>query len=184
MKNLSNHIIRSFLCVVVGLFFFFSGNAQINIDYPEQEKDLDKAKELVLAYESGDWETLRQLTAEDATFYNLGTYDSLDIDGTIEYWTKGRKTATPVLSDDGTWLAVEVPEGPRQGRWVLHWGENTLNYANGDVISFPYHVALKYDEDKVGEAHFYYDNNRIVRALGFEIQPPLNENEEDNQEDY
>ena len=110
-------------------------------------------------------------------FYNLGSYDSLSVDQTISYWRKGREIATPVLADDGVWLPVSVPTGPRKGNWILHWGTNTLSYPNGETISFPYHVALKFKDRKVSQTHFYYDNNRIIRALGYEIDPPFAEEE-------
>jgi ketosteroid isomerase-like protein len=70
-----------------------------------------------------------------------------------------------------------VPEGPRQGEWILHWGRNTLHYPNGDTISFPYHVAMRFREEKVNQIYFYYDNHKIIRALGYDIQPPLKEEE-------
>lgn len=154
-------------------------DGQVSLDFPLEEQAMQTAKETVEAYETGNWEQLRKNVTSDVIFYNLGSHDSLSLDQTIQYWKKGRETATPVLADDGAWLAVSVPEGPREGDWILHWGNNTLSYPNGETISFPYHVALKFRNDKVGEAHFYYDNNRIIRALGYEIQPPLKEAEEE-----
>lgn len=173
-----------------GFFFFLKGSevfAQIeteaSLEFPTKEEALEVAQKTVRAYEQGNWEDLRNHVKQDATFYNLGSFDSLSLDQTIQYWKKGREIATPVLAEDGVWLAVSVPEGPRQGNWILHWGENRLSYPNGENISFPYHVALKFEDQKVSEAHFYYDNNRIIRALGYEIQPPLEENSE-NQNNY
>ena len=149
-------------------------------DFPLENQLTQTAKETVEAYETGNWETLRKNSKTDVMFYNLGSYDSLNLDQTIRYWSKGREIATPVLADDGVWLGVSVAEGPRKGNWILHWGTNTLSYPNGETISFPYHVALKFDEDKVSQAHFYYDNNRIIRALGYEIQPPFSEEQDDS----
>jgi ketosteroid isomerase-like protein len=151
---------------------------QVSLDFPSETEAMETAKNTVEAYEMGDWETIRNNVTADATFYNLGTYDSLDVDQTIDYWKKGRETATPVLADDGAWLAVGIAEGPRKGNWVLHWGNNTLSYPNGETVSFPYHVALKMQNDKVEEVHFYYDNNRIIRAMGYEILTPINEEED------
>ncbi len=148
-------------------------DGQVSLDFPSEEQAMQTAKEMVKAYEIGNWDLLRENVATDVIFYNLGSYDTLNLDQTIQYWKKGRETATPVLAEDGAWLAVSVPEGPREGDWILHWGNNTLSYPNGETISFPYHVALKFRDDKVYQAHFYYDNNRIIRALGYEIQPPL-----------
>lgn len=154
-------------------------DGKVTLEFPNQNKAMEIAKETVEAYETGNWEVLRKNVHQEAYFYNLGSFDSLTLDQTIKYWEKGRETATPVLADDGAWLAVSVPEGPRQGNWILHWGTNTLSYPNGETISFPYHVALKFKNEKVSQAHFYYDNNRIIRALGYEIQPPFVEEEEE-----
>ncbi|WP_037325469.1 hypothetical protein [Salinimicrobium terrae] len=151
-----------------------------SLDFPQEEELIRTAKETVEAYETGNWETLRKNSAVDAMFYNLGSYDSLNLEKTIAYWSKGREIATPVLDKDGVWLGISVPEGPREGNWILHWGTNTLRYPNGETISFPYHVALKFRENKVSQAHFYYDNNRIIRALGYEIQPPFDEEQDDS----
>lgn len=148
-------------------------DGEVSLEFLNQEEAMQTAKETVKAYETGNWDALRENVLEEAHFYNLGSFDSLTLEQTINYWKKGRDTATPVLAKDGAWLAVSVPQGPRQGNWILHWGSNTLNYPNGETISFPYHVALKFKRDKVSQAHFYYDNNRIIRAMGYEIQPPL-----------
>ncbi|UZH56031.1 hypothetical protein JRG66_03940 [Salinimicrobium tongyeongense] len=172
------------LCFLLGI-----ANAQLSmgqvdgrpsLDFPMQDELIKTAKETVKAYETGNWENLRKNTTENAIFHNLGSYDSLTLDQTIKYWKKGRESATPVLAEDGVWLGVAIPEGARKGNWVLHWGTNSLSYPNGETISFPYHVALKFEENKVDAAHFYYDNNRIIRALGYEIQPPFEEEENED----
>lgn len=151
---------------------WLESSAQQELTYPEQEQYMQDARALVNAYETGDWEMIRDKVSRDAMFYNLGSFDSLNIDQTIEYWKTGRKTATPVLSDDGSWLGTSVPSGPRAGKWILHWGRNTLTYPNGETISFPYHIAIKFAADKVEEVHFYYDNNRILRGIGHGMYPP------------
>jgi ketosteroid isomerase-like protein len=166
--------------LIYGLPAVSQVDGKAGIDFPNQEEAMETAEETVKAYETGNWDLLRENVQEDAYFYNLGSFDSLTLEQTINYWKKGREAATPVLREDGAWLAVTVPQGARQGNWILHWGNNTLHYPNGETISFPYHVSLKINDDKVSEAHFYYDNSRIIRALGFEIQPPF---EEGNLED-
>ena len=167
------------LAIVFSLAPSVEGFAQkiedVNVDFPERQQDMKIAEDIVKAYESGNWENLRNNVKEDVFFYNLGISDSLNIDQTIAYWKKGRDIAVPSISEDGVWLPVEVKSGPRKGEWVLHWGYNTLSYHNGETISFPYHVAFKFDGDKINQAYFYYDNNRIIRALGYDIQPPLKE---------
>jgi hypothetical protein len=156
---------------------------QVSLDFPLEAEALETAKQTVMAYETGDWQIIRNNVTANARFYNLGTYDSLDVDQTIKYWEKGRQTATPVLAEDGAWLAVNIAEGPREGHWILHWGNNTLSYPNGETISFPYHVAFKVAEDKLDEIHFYYDNNKIVRAMGYEILSPIKDNEPEEGDD-
>lgn len=182
-KKLKKSFHRLFLVCLFFLGTTAVGTAQVDgnttVDFPAEEQMMQTAKETVQAYETGNWEVLRNHVAEDAIFYNLGSYDSLSVDQVIKYWTVGREKATPVLADDGVWLPVAVSEGPREGKWILHWGNNTLSYPNGETISFPYHVAMKFRDDKVSQVHFYYDNNRIIRAMGYEIQPPFVEEEED-----
>ncbi|MGB7786880.1 MAG: hypothetical protein WBL27_12325 [Salinimicrobium sp.] len=181
MKKMKRNLSLVLVLALNLILGFGEGFAQIsedvNVDFPERQQDLTTAQNVVKAYEMGNWETLRKNVTPDVHFYNLGTYDSLTIDQTIEYWKKGRETATPVLSEDGVWLPVQVKSGPREGPWVLHWGSNTLTYPNGETISFPYHVAMKFDGEKISQAYFYYDNNRIIRALGYDIQPPLKEDD-------
>lgn len=177
-----------FLCFFTGIAgmrpAFGQVDGQVSLDFPEEDKLMQVARETVKAYETGNWEALKKNSTADAKFYNLGSYDSLTVGETIQYWKKGREVATPVLSEDGVWLGVTVPKGPREGNWILHWGTNTLSYPTGETISFPYHVALKFHDNKVRQYHFYYDNNRIIRALGYEIQPPFEENEDDFLEGY
>lgn len=177
-----------FLCCLLIFLGQHSAMAQVDgrvsLDFPEEDKLMQVARETVKAYEMGNWEALRANAAQDALFYNLGSYDSLSLDQTIEYWTEGRKIATPVLSEDGVWLAVAVPQGPREGNWILHWGSNTLGYPNGEKITFPYHVAIKFRDEKVSQIHFYYDNNKIIRALGYEIRPPFEEEQDNFLEGY
>lgn len=168
--------LRHLLFPFILMLLFQTGNAQVvGEDAHREGQMMQTAKETVAAYEEGNWEALRRHAAQDAMFYNLGSYDSLTLDQTINYWKKGRETATPVLVDGGVWLANSVSEGPRKGDWILHWGNNTLSYPTGETVSFPYHVALKFKNHKVQEVHFYYDNNRIIRAMGYGIQPPLEE---------
>lgn len=188
MKNRKNRIRKTYLGLFMILFSFMFAqvaSAQIDdgeaLDFPSEEKIIETAKATVRAYEMGDWETIRRNSTSNAVFYNLGTFDSLDVDQTINYWQKGRETATPVLAEDGSWLPVNIQEGPRKGTWVLHWGNNTLTYPNGETISFPYHVAFKFDGNNVEQVHFYYDNNKIIRGLGHEILAPLSD--EDDSED-
>lgn len=166
--------------LMFGQLAFAQVDGKVSLDFPNEQEAMQTARETVRAYETGNWEVLQKNVQKDAFFYNLGSFDSLTLDQTIDYWKKGRETATPVLAQDGAWLAVSVPEGPRKGNWILHWGSNTLNYPNGETIRFPYHVALKFVQEKVSEAHFYYDNNRIIRAMGYEIQPPMTPDEEED----
>lgn len=173
-RNLSRYM-KQLIIVIFGCFIFQTGIAQVTAE----EEIMEIAKETVEAYEAGNWEVLRKHVSPDAMFYNLGSYDSLTLDQTINYWTKGRETATPILVEDGVWLENEIREGPRKGNWVLHWGNNTLTYPHGETVSFPYHVALRFRNEKVQEVHFYYDNNRIIRAMGYEIQPPLEDPDDD-----
>lgn len=181
---------RSGIVAVLLQFIFLSAATaqvedEVSLDFPSESAAMETAKMTVKAYEAGNWETIRDNVTEDALFYNLGTFDSLNVDQTIEYWKKGRETATPVLADDGAWLAVSIAEGPRKGNWILHWGNNTLSYPNGETVSFPYHVALKMQNDKVEKVHFYYDNNRIIRAMGYEILTPIEEEDpEDMNDDF
>ena len=171
--------VKQLMMIIFGILVFQTGFGQVTGKNPADEQIMAIAKETVEAYEAGNWDVLRKNVAADAMFYNLGSYDSLTLDQTINYWKKGRETATPLLKDEGVWLANTVKSGPREGKWILHWGSNTLTYPSGETVSFPYHVALKFKDEKVQQAHFYYDNNRIIRALGYEIQPPLKDPEED-----
>ncbi len=152
---------------------------QAVLEYPEADKNMNTVKKAMEAYESGNWELLRESMTDDAIFYNLGSFDSLTLDQTIEYWKKGRETATPTLAENQIWLPVSISEGPRKGNWVLHWGSNTLGYPEGETISFPYHIATKMEGDQISEIYFYYDNNRIIRAMGYAIDPPLKEEDDD-----
>ncbi|SDL55038.1 hypothetical protein SAMN04488034_10569 [Salinimicrobium catena] len=154
------------------------------LEYPEADKNMNTVKKAMEAYETGNWELLRNSVTEDVRFYNLGSFDSLNLDQTIEYWKKGRETATPTLAENQIWLPVSVKEGPRQGQWVLHWGSNTLSYPNGESISFPYHIATRMEGDKISRIYFYYDNNRIIRAMGYAIDPPLKEEDDEGLEDF
>lgn len=182
---MKRNLVKTGLLIFLLFYGFSESFAQksedVNIEFPERQQDLETAQKVVSAYESGDWQVLRENVTPNAHFYNLGSYDSLSIDQTVEYWKKGRETATPVLAEDGVWLPVEVKSGPRQGPWVLHWGYNTLTYPNGETISFPYHVTMKFDDGKISQAYFYYDNNKIIRAMGYDIQPPI---KEDREEDF
>ncbi|WP_324721475.1 hypothetical protein [Salinimicrobium sp. HB62] len=187
-RTKSTRAILFLLCLLTGVGVWHSALGQVDgdvsLDFPEEDKIMQIARETVKAYETGNWELLKKNSTDDAKFFNLGSYDSLSVGQTVQYWKKGREIATPVLSEDGVWLAVTVPEGPREGNWILHWGTNTLSYPTGETISFPYHVALKFHENKVRQYHFYYDNNRIIRALGYEVQPPFEEEERDFLEGY
>lgn len=139
------------------------------------QKDLATAKATMKAYELGNWEELRSFLDENATVYGLGNFDSMSVEQSIKYWSAGREYAAPILADNGTWLNVSHQEGPQKGDWVYHWGNNTISYQDGNTISFPYHIALRMVNHKITEAYFYYDNNKIIRALGYAIDPPLEE---------
>lgn len=167
------------------LFFIFSITAMAQTDingeiqHPDAQEHLNIAKATVKAYEEGDWDEIRSFLSEDARIYGVGNTDSLNVDQTLTYWSRGRDDASPNLSEKETWLPVSIEEGTRQGNWVFYWGTNTLTYRNGEDISFPFHVSMKIEEDKITEAHFYYDNMKIIRALGYAISPPLEEEQEE-----
>lgn len=145
--------------------------------------NLTTAKATMEAYETGDWETLRSYLQENARIYGLGNFDSLTVDETINYWSAGREDAAPILADNGTWLNAKQPEGPQKGDWVYHWGTNTISYENGESVTFPYHIALKMQNNKIVEAHFYYDNMKIIRAMGYALSPPLDSDQEEVDEE-
>ena len=177
-------ILKKFLAAACMLLMTIPSWAQVDEQLSqnslEEKAAMEVARKTVDAYEAGNWEVIRNNVSPDAHFYNLGSYDSLSVKEALDYWKKGRSTASPVLSDKDTWLAVNFPDGPRKGKWVLYWGENTLTYPNGESITFPYHVAMRFKGDKISNAHFYYDNNIIIRAMGFELQPPLEEEKQEN----
>ena len=173
-------LISAVLCFFISLNLFSQEEGRLTSDYPSRAQDLKVAKNLVAAYEAGDWQELRRNVSSQAMFYNLGSYDSLNLDQTVGYWKKGREIATPHLGNTGEWLTASISEGSRKGNWVFHWGYNTLSYPNGESITFPYHVALKMVDEKVKEVHFYYDNNKIIRELGYEIQPPIEEDHDNH----
>lgn len=167
-------VLPAWLTIIL-LSFTFSASAQDKtLDHATAAEDLKTAKATVDAYEQQDWEKLKSFLDPGATIYGLADFDSLNVDETIAYWTKGSQAASPDLTEE-SWLTVSFTEGPRQGNWVYHWGVNTLTYMNGEKISFPYHLALKIEADKVAQAHFYYNNNKIIRAMGYAISPPLEE---------
>lgn len=170
---------------VLLLFYGLTLQAQPGDSVTNQsaEDDLATAKATMKAYETGDWENLRSHLQEHATIYGLGHFDSMTVDETISYWTDGRKNAEPILADNGSWLNVSQTEGNQKGDWVYHWGNNTISYDNGESVTFPFHIALKMQDHKVIEAHFYYDNMKIIRAMGYALSPPLDEEEEEEEEE-
>ncbi len=189
MKNLFTYKAFTYLCtflLLVGLQspLYSQVPDKAILDYPEADKSMNTVKKAMEAYETGNWELLRNSVTNDARFYNLGSFDSLTLDQTIEYWKKGRETATPTLAENQIWLPVSVEDGPRQGNWVLHWGSNTLKYPDGETINFPYHIATRMEGDKISRIYFYYDNNRIIRAMGYAIDPPLKEEDDEGLEDF
>ena len=113
---LTRNLLFILLCCLTGVLGIQPALAQVDgevsLDFPAEDKLLEVAHETVKAYEMGNWEALRKNATKDARFYNLGSYDSLNLDQTIEYWNEGRKIASPVLSEDGVWLAVAVPKAP------------------------------------------------------------------------
>lgn len=169
---------QSMLPLWLVLFLLFSAfpmyAQQETLKHATAEEDLKTAKETVDAYEEQDWEKLRGYLSPNAIIFGLASFDSLNVEETLSYWNKGSELAAPEL-DNQTWLAVSYNEGPRKGNWVYTWGRNTLKYTTGETISFPYHLALKIEYNKVAEAHFYYDNNKIIREMGYAISPPLEE---------
>lgn len=184
MKKFISHkvflyVLMTFLSIAIPASLYSQVPEKAMLEYPEADKNMSTVKKAMEAYETGNWELLRNSVTEDAMFYNLGSFDSLNLEQTIEYWKKGRETATPTLAENQIWLPVSVKDGPRKGNWVLHWGSNTLNYPNGDSISFPYHIATRMEGDKISKIYFYYDNNRIIRAMGYAIDPPLKEEDDD-----
>lgn len=184
MKDFITHKVLTYICAgLLLLGMQYSLYSQVPdkavLEYPEADKNMNTVKKAMEAYETGNWDLLRKTMTDDALFYNLGSFDSLTLDQTIEYWKKGRETATPNLAENQIWLPVSVSEGVRQGNWVLHWGSNTLSYPEGETIRFPYHIATKMEGDRISKIYFYYDNNRIIRAMGYAIDPPLQEKDDD-----
>ncbi len=189
MKKFNSRIVQILIAMVLMVFtiqdpLFSQVPEKAMLDYPEAEKNMNTVKKAMEAYQNGNWEQLRNSVTEDARFYNLGSFDSLNLEQTIEYWKKGRETAVPTLAENQIWLPVSVKDGPRQGEWVLHWGSNTLSYPNGETVSFPYHLATRMEGDKISKIYFYYDNNRIIRAMGYAIDPPLKEEDDEGLEDF
>lgn len=178
--------IRKAAIGVLLVFYAITAQAQpgeSGVDSDESvDKNLATAKATMEAYETGDWEAMRLNLQKNARIYGLGHYDSLTVDETITYWDEGRKDAAPLLADNGTWLNVSQTEGPKEGDWVYHWGTNTISYEDGDSVTFPYHIALKMQDHKIIEAHFYYDNMKIIRAMGFALSPPLDNEDEEEEE--
>ena len=170
----------------IGVLLLFSGftlQAQPGerpiVSEKSAKEDLITAKATMKAYETGDWEGLRSHLQENATIYGLGHFDSLTVDQTISYWSEGRKNAAPLLSDNGTWLNISQDQGEQKGDWVYHWGNNTISYDSGETVTFPFHIALRMQNHKVIEAHFYYDNMKIIRAMGYALSPPLEEEQDE-----
>lgn len=170
----------------IGVLLLFSGftlQAQPGerpvVSEKSAKEDLVTAKATMKAYETGDWEGLRSHLQENATIYGLGHFDSLTVDQTISYWSEGRKNAAPLLSDNGTWLNISQVQGEQKGDWVYHWGNNTISYDSGESVTFPFHIALRMQNHKVIEAHFYYDNMKIIRAMGYALSPPLEEEQDE-----
>lgn len=187
MKNIHLHKYFQFFIILLfsGIGFSLYGQKPepASLDYPNVQKDIKTLQSTIKAYENGNWDQLRANLDENAMIYNLGSFDSLTVDQTIEYWTKGRESAIPMIAEDGIWLGVSVSEGPRKGNWILHWGNNTLKYPDGQTISFPYHLATLMKDDKIYRIYFYYDNGRIIRSLGYSIDPPVKEEDNDGFEE-
>lgn len=175
--------IRNAAIGVLLLFAGFTLQAQPGerpvVSEKSAKEDLVTAKATMKAYETGDWEGLRSHLQENATIYGLGHFDSLTVDQTISYWSDGRKNAAPLLSDNGTWLNISQDQGEQKGDWVYHWGNNTISYNSGESVTFPFHIALRMQNHKVIEAHFYYDNMKIIRAMGYALSPPLEEEQDE-----
>lgn len=124
-------------------------------------ENIEAAKSAYEAFGRGDMETLKQMMAEDISWW---TSDELPLGGE----TQGRDQVIGDFEQIPSYWSefrVEPQEFIDGGDWVVVRGTQTATGDGGDM-SAPFVHLMKYAGGKLARGEFYSDSAKGVKALG------------------
>ena len=129
------------------------------------------AREQLAAFNSGDWEKLREGLAADARYDELGTQRTVEGPEKIVELFKGWKTAFP---DAAATVTSAVASGNKAGLEVTWKGTHTgpLETAEGTIPASgksqetPGAIFFTFEDGKVKESRQYFDSMTLLKQIG------------------
>ena len=151
------------LLAVIGLLFVACKQGEPR--YTQSSAEIDTFKELIAAYEAGDWANYTAKFADTAKVFHNTDDKSMTPAETVE----AHKTNTSALSsygfvpDKGDAEMVTTDKGET---WVNYWGlwKGTIE-SNGKEMMIPVHVTAQFVDGKIVREYGYWDNAPMVAAM-------------------
>lgn len=133
--------------------------------YTTSSPEIDIAREHLIAYENGDWETWRQQYTENSKIY----HNNWDDARTSEEALTGHKLIISYLSsyeyiDEPMFYEMIIDDDGK--KWVNFWGIwNGTIAETGTQLKVPVHLSINYVDGKVAEEYGFWDTSKLIEAL-------------------
>jgi ketosteroid isomerase-like protein len=130
------------------------------------EENVAIAEKYNAAFESGDFESWREICAEDFKTYGPGIKSEASLDEYIESMAGFKEATDSVKNHTIAYLPYTVEEGEQAGDYVFWWGSNSAYFVEaGKSAEIMIHTVFKIEDGKIKWETDYWDTGDLKNQL-------------------
>lgn len=153
---------KKLLLLLSAAVFLIACESEQN-QYTESSPEIDSAKELLKAYEAGNFEEYRNLYADTAKIYHNSTTPT-SLDEMISSSGEGVKMYSSY--GFGTEYDLDMVTTDKGNKWVGFWGVwNAKLAGSGEEFNIPAHFSMRFVDGKIVEEWGYWDSHKVAEAI-------------------
>lgn len=132
--------------------------------YFAESAEIETVKSGINSYENADWEKWHSNHADTAKFY-VNSTKSITASERLEEL----KQMTSAMSSYGfnhDKEYIEMVLDKEDETWVYYWASHNATFAaNGEQVTMPVHLAIRFIDGKIVEEHVVFDSYPLVSGL-------------------
>lgn len=123
----------------------------------------------IQAVENLDYESMKELIADDYMGYGPSFNDSIAKDMAIESFKQNAETLYKSIDyNKSRNIGVVITTGDNQGDWISNWAELKIVYKNNDqAVTIMANTIYQIKDNKIVKSYTFYNEADVLEQLGY-----------------
>lgn len=123
----------------------------------------------IQAVENLDYESMKELIADDYMGYGPSFNDSIAKDMAIESFKQNAENLYQSIDyNKSRNIGVVVTTGDNQGDWISNWAELKIVYKNSDqAVTIMANTIYQIKDNKIVKSYTFYNEADVLEQLGY-----------------